>query len=343
MKQFESECDVVLSTRIRFARNLKDYPFPSKLSEQKRKEVIELVKDAIFGGNSVIAKDFEYYDMSSFSEIEKFSLVERHLISPSFADSKKTAGLLLSTQKIGDESFNISIMICEEDHIRLQVLSSGLNFENTFDLAKKIDMLLNERLSLAFSDRFGYLTQCPTNVGTGMRASVMLHLPTIFNDAMSNRFQNKIAQFGCTIRGTYGEGSEVREGICQLSNQVSLGKSEEDIINNLLDVAHLIIDRERKASVKCVKDLKMQDVITKSLGILKYAKLLSEKECLNLLSNLRIGVSTGLIDDVNMKTIDKILNNISPATLMKNLGKRLTATERDQQRAILVQKLLSEK
>lgn len=343
MKRFENECDVVLSTRIRFARNLKDYPFPCKLSEQGRKEIIKIIKDAILVGNSVIANDFEYYDMMSLSQVEKISLVERHLISPNFANSEHAEGLLLLNPKVTNNKSSVSIMLCEEDHIRLQVLGQGLNFEDTFDMAKKIDMLLAERLSLAFSDKFGYLTQCPTNLGTGMRASIMMHLPAILKSGLLNGMQNDIAKLGFTIRGTYGEGTTAKVCMYQLSNQVSLGISEEDTISNLKGIAMQIIDKERKASAEFVKDLRLQDTINRSLGILTFAKLLSEDECLQLLSNLRVGVSTGIIDNVNIKVIDEVLNNISPATLMKNLGKKLTATERDQQRAILVQKLLSEK
>ena len=193
--------DIVISTRVRLARNLKDYPFPCRLGKQGREKVIESVRDALQGGNSAIAGDFSFIKMSELEPQESVSLVEKHLVSPEFISSGEGRALLLSK----DES--MSIMLNEEDHIRLQVIRKGLALEEAYDTADKLDTLLDERLEFAFDERLGYLTQCPTNLGTGMRASVMLHLPALEKSKVINRISGNLSKLGLIIRGAHGEGT----------------------------------------------------------------------------------------------------------------------------------------
>lgn len=324
------EGDVVISTRIRLARNLKQFPFPCKLDAEGRKKVISLVKEALLEGNSAIAGDFTYVDMAGLSEAEAVSLVERHLVSPEFISEREGRGLLLRT----DES--VSIMINEEDHIRLQVMRQGLCLDEAYELADKLDTLLDERLSFAFDDRLGYLTQCPTNLGTGMRASLMLHLPALQDSGAMGRIAGNLQKLGLTLRGLYGEGSEPKGALYQLSNQVSLGLSEAEALGNLKNIAMQLITQERTAREAVSRNLEIQDAIARSLGILKSARLLKGDEFMKLISNVRLGISTGVLANIPLDKVGALTIEAQPATLMKNAGKQLSPAERDELRARLV-------
>lgn len=332
-KKFENlkdVSDVVISTRIRLARNLRDYPFPCRLSDEKKCRVASLVKEAILDNHSAISDRFKYIQMSELTQEEAVSLVERHLVSPEFISDRQGRGLLL----LDDES--VSIMINEEDHIRIQVMKDDMSLESAYDLADKIDTLLDERLSFAFNDKLGYLTQCPTNIGTGMRASLMMHLPALKESNAIGRISSSLSKLGLAIRGFYGEGTEPKGAVYQLSNQVSLGISEQEAINNLRDIAGQLIAQERAARETITKNIVIKDKVYRSFGILQYARLLSNDECMQLLSNLRFGIEAGIIGNIDFKTINRLFIEIQPATLMKNIGKKLTPQERDQIRAKLV-------
>lgn len=329
--------DVVISTRIRFARNLRDYPFPCRLSDEKKCRVASLVKEAVLDSHSAISDRFRYIQMSELTQEEAVSLVERHLVSPEFISDRQGRGLLL----LDDES--VSIMINEEDHIRIQVIKDDMNLEAAYDLADKIDTLLDEQLNFAFNDKLGYLTQCPTNIGTGMRASLMMHLPALKESNAIGRISSSLSKLGLTIRGLYGEGTQPRGAVYQLSNQVSLGISEQEAINNLRDIASQLITQERTAREALSKNIVIKDKICRSFGILQYARLLSNDECMQLLSNLRFGIETGLIGNIDFYTINRLFIEIQPATLMKNIGKKLTPQERDRIRAELVRTALLRK
>ena len=234
-----SQGDVVISTRIRFARNLNSFPFPCKLSEKQKVEVINLVKNVI--SEDEIGKELKYVDLRSLSKVDRISLVERHITSPNFVEETYGRGLFLSD----DES--VSIMINEGDHIRLQVIKPGLNFEDSYSIADKLDDTLDKKLSFAFDDNLGYLTQCPTNLGTGMRASVMLHLPALRESGVMEKISSNLSKLGLVLRGIYGEGTEPKADFYQLSNQVTLGLSEKASIKNLEDVTMQLISQERNA------------------------------------------------------------------------------------------------
>ena len=317
----------VISTRVRLARNLKDYPFPCRLSEQGRKKVIEKVTSAIRDSNSSIASDFNLIKLDDLTEAQGVSLVERHLVSPEFISETEGRALLLSK----DES--MSIMINEEDHIRLQVITDGLSLEQAYDTADKLDTL--------FDDKLGYLTQCPTNLGTGMRASVMLHLPALEKSRTIGRIAGNLSKLGLTIRGAYGEGSEPSGSLYQLSNQVTLGISEKAAIENLENITKQLVSQEQQARERLAKSIDIQDSVSRSLGLLKSAMVMTHDEALKLLSNVRFGILSGQIKDVTADVVDSLMEKIEPATLMVNSGKNLSAQERDIERAKILREALS--
>lgn len=327
--------DVLISTRVRLARNLKDYPFPCRLSTQDKEKIIEKVKSAIENSNSPISKDFSFIRMSELTPQQGVSLVERRLVSPEFISESQGRALLLSK----DES--ISIMINEEDHIRLQVINNGLSLEDTYDIADKLDTLLDENLDFAFDDKLGYLTQCPTNLGTGMRASVMLHLPALEKSRAIGRIAGNLSKLGLTIRGAHGEGTEPNGALYQLSNQVTLGISEKAAIENLKNITMQLISQENQARTRLCSSIDIQDAISRSLGILKSALVISHDEALKLLSNVRLGIVSGQIKNVSTETVDKLMLSVEPATLSVNLNKNLSPHERDIERAKLIQSALA--
>lgn len=322
--------DVVISTRIRLARNLKDFPFPCKLNSQGREKVIEKVRDAVKKSNSPVASDFSFIRMSELTSSQSVSLVEKRLVSPEFISETDGRALLISK----DECF--SIMINEEDHIRLQVITKGLSLEQAYDTADKLDTLLDENLDFAFDEKLGYLTQCPTNLGTGMRASVMLHLPALEKSRAISRIAGNLSKLGLTIRGAHGEGTEPKGALYQLSNQVTLGISEKAAIENLKNITEQLIAQENQARERLCSSIDIQDAISRSLGILRSALVISHDEALKLLSNVRLGIVSKQITDVSTETIDKLMLAVEPATLTVSLNKNLSAHDRDIERAKLI-------
>ena len=333
-----SQGDVVISTRIRFARNLNEFPFPCKLNSTKRAEVISLVKDSLkeLNKNKKIKNlDLKFVELEKLSKAEKNSLVERHLVSPEFIKKSSEKGLILSQ----DES--VSIMINEEDHIRLQVIRDGLNFEESYLIANLIDDILDKKLSFAFDENLGYLTQCPTNLGTGMRASVMLHLPALRESGKMSKIASSISKLGLAIRGIYGEGTDPKADLYQLSNQVTLGLSEQASIKNLEDIAMQLIMQERTSRSEMIKHIEIVDLIHRSYGVLANARLVSESEFMKLISNIRLGVSTGELKDIALELIDSLIIDVQPAMLEVREKKGLSATQREVLRADLIRKVLT--
>ena len=321
---------IIISTRVRLARNLKDYPFPCKLSIQGRNKVSELVRTAIMQSNSALQNDFDYIKLGELSPTQSVSLVEKRLVSPEFISDTNGRALLLSKDN------SLSIMINEEDHIRLQVIKKGLALEEAFDTADKLDTLLDERLEFAFDEKLGYLTQCPTNLGTGMRASVMLHLPALERSRAISRIAGSLSKLGLTIRGAHGEGTEPKGALYQLSNQVTLGISEKAAIENLKNIALQLASQEEQARERLCASIDVQDTVARSLGILRTTLVISHDEALKLLSNVRMGVMSGQITDVSTDVIDSLMTEIEPATLSVTAGKQLSAHERDIERAKLI-------
>ena len=322
--------DIVLSTRIRLARNLDAYAFPSKLDIEGKKTVNETVRDAVISDNS---GTFGYIEMNTLTRSQAVSLAERHLISPEFTTNREGRALLLTQ----DES--VSIMLCEEDHIRLQVMKSGLQLNEAYDIANSIDNMIDSKLHYAFDERMGYLTQCPTNLGTAMRASVMFHLPALTALGRISGISATISKLGLVIRGAYGEGSSSKGSIYQISNQITLGITEQAAIANLNALTLQIIAQERAAQESLVKNPLQVDKIWRAMGILKSARILSCDEFMELISLVRIGIAQNIFD-VEIERINELIVGMQPATINASEGKDLDPSQRDEIRARLVRESL---
>lgn len=330
------ENGIVLSSRVRLARNLQGYNFPHHMSIEEAQKVVKECANAILNGGSALAKDLQLIEIGKLSPIERLSMVEEHLISSVLVDNYSKSAVLIN----GDST--LSIMINEEDHIRLQVIYPGLQLKEAYEYADKVDDVIEEGIDYAYNQKMGYLTVCPTNIGTGMRASIMIHLPALSITGNINGILNTVAQVGLTIRGMYGEGSNVQGNVFQISNQVTLGLSEEEIIDNLSAVTRQIIDKEKEARGKLVETnmTHLEDNAWRSLGILRNARVLSSNECLNLISNLRLGVELGIIGGIDSITLNELMINTQPATLIKREGKDLDEELRDIKRAQYVREKL---
>ncbi len=325
-----NEGDIVISTRVRLARNLEDYPFPCRLTVKGKEKVCEEIKNAILSDDSW---GFGYTMMKDFSRAQAVSLAERHLISPEFASDRAGRALLLTD----DEA--VSVMLCEEDHIRLQVMMSGLALKEAYSVADKIDNIISSKLNYAYDDRIGYLTQCPTNLGTAMRASVMLHLPALTRCGQIGKLASTVSKLGLVIRGAYGEGSSPRGDIYQLSNQITLGISEESALNNLQSITLQLVAQERAAAEKLIENPVEEDRIFRAWGILRNARVLSGDEYMELSSLVRMGISNKAID-YDIAKLNELTIRVQPATINASEGKELSSQQRDILRAMWVREAL---
>jgi len=326
---------IVLSSRIRLARNISNCPFPSKADTDNREKVLSFIKSAI--DKSPLLNQGIFVKCHQLDDLDRDFLVERHLISIEFRHCRDSSALFIGNQE------RVSIMINEEDHLRVQALQSGLDLRGANRRADKIDEELAGSLEFAFDPDFGYLTSCPTNVGTGMRASVLIHLPGL---ALTREIENVIAQItklGLAVRGFHGEGSDVLGSLFQISNQTTLGRSEEDIIESLERVTQQIIEYEGNARHRLFKEAKdqIEDKIWRAFGILKFARVLTSEEVLNLLSAIRLGIGTETIKGVTLSQINEILALTQPAHLQKYFNRKMDPGERDRVRAELVRSKLS--
>ena len=315
--------DIVVSTRIRLARNLAGIPFPARMTAEQRKELNLKVKKAITESNTPFAKSLKYIDMSDVPSIEVKAMVERHIISPEFGGSNAERAIILAD----DES--ISIMIGEEDHIRIQVIMGGLQLEKAYETAEMLDTLLYNSLHFAFDRNLGFLTECPTNLGTGLRASVMLHLPVLESSGEISQLADSVGKIGFTVRGMYGEGSKPIASMYQVSNQITLGISEKNALDNLKIITEQLIEKER-AGRESLNRVKVEDTCMRALGILQNCRILSSEEMMNLLSRIKLGISMGIIKTEAMPI--KLLIEGQPYMLMKKYG-QLEPEERDIYRA----------
>ena len=282
------EDDIAVSTRIRLARNLSGLPFPARMTPEQRRELNLKVKNAVLQSNTPFAKSLKYIDMADVPQTEIAAMVERHIISPEFAEENAERAIIISA----DES--ISIMIGEEDHVRIQVILGGLQLEKAYDTAEQLDSLLYNELHFAFDRSLGFLTECPTNLGTGLRASVMLHLPVTESNGEISSIAETVGKIGFTVRGMYGEGSKASASMYQVSNQITLGKSEKIARDNLKKITQQLIDKERKAR-NSLNKIKLEDMCFRALGTLQNCRILSSKEMMDLLSRIKLGISMGII------------------------------------------------
>ena len=330
MKGDGPESDIVLSSRVRLARNLAGVPFPGAAQDEQLKQVMESARKA--GTDNEILQGAEFVRLAELPLLERQLLLEKHLISPQQTQNVKYKAVVVR----GDES--ISIMINEEDHFRIQALFPGLQPLEAWRWCSQADDAFAQRLEYAISPEIGYLTACPTNVGTGMRASIMMHMPALVMTDQMKRVVSAVAQFGLTVRGIYGEGTDVSGNIFQISNQVTLGQTEEEIIQHLLDVTRQIISQERAAREHVLKQNKdvLEDRVFRSYGVLTNARLISTQEAMKLLSDVRLGIDMQLLHGLEPRILQELLVMIRPAHLQQLMGQQLDAPHRDAYRASLI-------
>ena len=321
---------IVLSSRVRLARNFSEYPFPSRCSAENKNKICAKVKEAL---SQFSCERFNYIQLDSLSAIEKNILLEDHMISRDFCDGD-TDGKMLVT----DEQGTLCIMVNEEDHLRIQSIVPGLDIESAYKKACEADDAISKGVSVAFDEKLGYLTSCPTNLGTGMRASVMLHLPALTSCGQIKAFINMLTKIGLAVRGLYGEGSDADGCLYQISNQITLGVSEEDAIEKLTGAVRQVVERERQLRETLVSGggIDFEDSICRSLGILRYAKKMSSKEFLKLWSDVKFGVESGVIKELENINLSRLLVEAMPAHILGKYPEITTASARDAKRAEIV-------
>lgn len=331
--------DIVLSTRLRLARNVQGHAFSPKLRDSERQQIYERVRQA--ADEHTELKGGIAFDLGSLSAVSRRVLLERHLISRELAGEGaqtpgRGAGLILGPRD------TLGLMINEEDHLRLQTLKSGLRLLDSYQQIDKLDEDLGSQIPFAYHQEFGFLTSCPTNVGTGLRASVLIHLPGLVLTKQIGQVLQGIGQMGLTFRGLYGEGSEVIGNFFQISNQTTLGKSEEDLIEHLQKIVSKVIQIEIEKREVLMRDARgvMEDKIWRAYGLLKFARSLSFDEVMNLLSGVRLGVSMNMLSGLRVYTLNKIMIHAQTAHLEQAAGRTLNEAESDLQRAVYVRKVL---
>lgn len=327
--------DIVISSRIRLARNLNKYPFPHWASKIQLEEILVKTSDAM--DKVDMLKSSTLFRLADLDAIDKQFLVERHLMSIEHAQKTEQKALLVDDEEI------IAVMINEEDHLRIQLMQSGFNLFEARDIINRVDDALAKLLDYAYLDDFGYLTACPTNTGTGMRGSVMLHLPALVMSRQIERVLAAIAKLSFTTRGLYGEGTQASGNFFQISNQVSLGHGEDEIIENINGLIRQIIEQETQARQILISKNKevLEDRINRSLGILKNARIITSQETIELLSMVRLGSDLGMVKDIDRRTINELFIITQPAHLQKLENKKLSSDERDLKRAQLIRKKLN--
>lgn len=325
------DSEIVVSSRVRVARNLTTVPFEFKMKQADAEYLIGLVHSIIDGK---IAGEF--LNLKDLKPLEKESLLECHLVSPGFIKKEKPAGVLI------DEGGNLSVMVNEEDHLRYQGIGCGLNLGNLSTLVFGAEEFIGDNLEYAFHDDYGYLTSCPTNIGTGMRASVFMHLPGLVFTGEAEKVLKSALQMGMAVRGIYGEGSEIRGSLFQISNQHTIGFKEEDLLERMTKLARMIIDIEKKArdTILAKARNEFEDKTFRSLAILRSARTISSGELLNLLSAVRFGVGAGIVKDITLETLNEIMIIARPANIQLYFGELLEETERDVKRAEYIRKRL---
>lgn len=332
--QSDENCDVVKSTRIRLARNLNEFKFNLQ-SKDDQEKLENKIKDNLYA----IGYGLKFLKLKDMDDITKMSLVEKNLISPEFALKRNETGSIL----INDDE-NICIMIGGKDHLNIQVFSCGLELENTLNLAIELDERMGDILGYAISKKYGYLTSSPSDVGTGLRASVMVHLPALSKTKNTRKILEAIDSFGMNIRGIYGENSQIQGDMYQISNKQTLGITEKETIKNLQVIVQKVIEQERQARKLLTKDeLELEDIIYRSYGILTNCRKISYEETRDLLSNIKLGTDLGILLELTDLKVQKLYLYTKPANLQKYLGRQYEAIERDIKRAEVIKQIINEK
>jgi len=334
LKNTGDHSDIVMSSRVRLARNLATKPFPACANKEQLGIILEAVNKAVLKNDYF--KKAIFFKMNEMDNVGRQFLVERHLMSHDLADNPESRGLIVSKEEI------LSVMVNEEDHLRIQVMQSGLDLKKAWDIANKIDDELSRELEFAYTNQWGYLTACPTNTGTAMRGSVMLHLPALVMTKQINKVLAAVSKLNFAARGFYGEGTQATGNFYQISNQVSLGYSEVEVIQNINGLILQIIEQEEQArqAMLVQNRLMLEDKIFRAYGVLKNAYVISSQETVDLLSMLRLGIDLKVIKDVDIKALSDLLIMIQPAHLQKINSKKLSPSERDKRRAALIREKL---
>ena len=321
------ESDIVISSRIRLARNLADFPFIRQCNESDRSEIEKTLKETIFSIKEW--KNLAYLDVNTLSKVDRQFLVERQLISREHAEADGARSVAIDRQE------KFSLMINEEDHLRIQVMHSGLALDTAWQRINEIDDMIEEKMAFAFHPRLGYLTACPTNVGTGMRVSVMLHLPALVITRQIDKVFRSLQKISLAVRGLYGEGSEAMGDFYQISNQITLGRSEQELIEQVNDVVPVLIDYERKARQFLIRESQkdLHDRVSRAFGILCTAQTISSEETMHLLSSVRMGINLGLIENLEIPMVNQLFIHTQPAHLQKLRGSELDSANRNIERA----------
>jgi protein arginine kinase len=323
--------DVVVSSRLRLARNLQGYPFCSKLKDAQKDEIINKIEKSM--SESTYVKEASYLRFEKMTDLDRQFLLERHLISRELASGSSKKAVLVTD----DEA--VSVMVLEEDHLRLQAFQSGLNLKNAWKIVSQIDDDIEKSTGYVFDPRWGYLTACPTNVGTGLRASCMLHLPGLVLTKQVHKILKALSKLNLAARGLYGEGTQATGNLFQFSNQMTLGQREEEIIENLASVISEVIEHEYDARMhlKLKKGSQFEDQIWRAVGVLKSARTISSVEATSFLSLLRLGVAIKIIETpLSRQDLNALFLLIQPAHLQKVSGKVLSVDERDAERAKII-------
>lgn len=328
------ESDVVISTRVRLSRNIKGIPFINRASKEELKEVYDKVKEI----TPSLGYNLKFLSLDDMDSITKQSLVEKHLISPDFAKTK-----MPYTAVVINDDENICIMVNEEDHIKLQVFTSGLDIDNLLNLAIEIDEKMESLIPYSYHEKYGFLTACPTNVGTGLKISTLVHIPALQMTGNLNKMLNIINNLGMNVRGLYGEGTKAEGDVYQVSNNQTLGITEKEIAKNLNLLAQKIIDQERLARKYLSKNsLKLEDEVYRSYGILANARRLGEDEALELLSKVKLGTDLGIIKELNDKKVRELMLYTKPANMQKRLGTKLSVIDQEASRCEVIKQILQE-
>lgn len=329
------EKDVVVSSRLRYARNIQALPFPGRASDAQKDEVFRRTEETLSGED--FGRPLHFARMDELTDLEKDVVQERRLGSQELTE-RQSAGLVF------DASESVAVLVNEEDHFRIQALQSGYNLKTVKKEADRFEQVLGDNLGFAYDDQWGYLTACPTNIGTGLRASVLLHLPGLILEEKITRVLKAIANLGLTVRGYYGEGSESQGFYLQLSNQVTLGQSVEDLIDSLRRVTERLVSREREARNLLLDrdDVEIEDQVWRAYGTLKHARKVSTAESLKLLSFCRLGIDAGLIDGLSLTDIDELLIRTQPAHLNLAVGNRLDPQDRRAFRSKIIREAFSD-
>ncbi|HEY2760513.1 MAG TPA: protein arginine kinase [Pirellulales bacterium] len=330
------QADIVMSTRIRLARNLAEFPFISRASDQDRADIEKLLRERVLKLHEESGA-FQYLNVKDLDQLDRQFLVERQLISREHAEAQGARGVVINP---GEQ---ISLMINEEDHLRIQCLHSGLDVQAAWEQINRIDDLISEQVTYAFHPRLGYLTACPTNVGTGVRVSVLVHLPALVLTRQIEKVFRSLQKISLAVRGLYGEGSQSMGDFYQISNQQTLGRGELELVEQVADVVPAMIHYEREAREFLIKESQqmLHDQVSRAYGILRNAQTISSEETMHLLSKVRMGVNLGLIDDLPMPKLNELFIRTQPAHLQKIRGVELSSADRNIERARYLRRYLN--